>query len=153
MELAKACVNKMLEGDRMSAWLGVEVDHIDAGYCRLHFTVREEMLNGFGIVHGGVVFAAADSAFAFACNTHGRLSVALDVHINFIAACKAGETLEVEAQEIHLGHKTGVYRVEVRKEKGDAVASFTGTAYRTSRQVLATDEEPPVEQPMRDAEV
>ena len=129
----------MLAEDKMSAWLGVEVDEIKAGYCRLHFTVREEMLNGFSMLHGGVIFSAADSAFAFACNTHGRLSVALDVHINFIAAATAGDVLHVEAKEVHLGHKTGVYRVEVSRDGGDLVATFSGTAYRTSRDILTTE--------------
>src|SRR5437016_14035462 len=76
----------MLDKDNFSKWLGIVVDEYREGYCRLHFTIREEMLNGFGIVHGGIVFSAADSAFAFACNSHGQLSVALDVHISFINA-------------------------------------------------------------------
>ncbi len=136
MELAEKVVATMLAEDKMSAWLGLEIDEIREGYCRLHFEVREEMLNGFGILHGGVIFSAADSAFAFACNSYGRLSVALDVHINFIASGAVEDVLVVEAQEIHLGHKTGVYRVDVQKAGGEAVATFTGTAYRTSRDVL-----------------
>lgn len=147
MELADRVVQKMLADDKMSQWLGITVDEIKPGYCRLHFVVRDEMLNGFNILHGGVVFSAADSAFAFACNTHGRLSLALDVHINFIEACHEGDVLSVEAKEVHLGYKTGVYKVTVHKPTGNAngdqdkmlVATFTGTAYRTSRQIL--DEE------------
>ncbi|MFK7848860.1 MAG: hotdog fold thioesterase [Rhodothermales bacterium] len=145
MELAQRVVQKMLAGDKMSQWLGIAVDQIKPGYCRLHFTVRDEMLNGFNIVHGGVVFSAADSAFAFACNTHGRLSLALDVHINFMEACHEGDVLTVEAKEVHLGYKTGVYKVTVVKqpdntgENEELVATFTGTAYRTSRQILDED--------------
>lgn len=140
MEIAAQVVSRMLESDKMSQWLGLEIDALSPGQCRLHFTVREEMLNGFDIVHGGIVFAAADSAFAFACNTHGRLSLALDAHINFVASCGKGDRLNVEATEVHLGHKTGVYRVIVTKEDGELVATFTGTAYRTSRQVLGENE-------------
>ena len=144
MELAERVVQRMLANDKMSQWLGITVDEIQSGYCRLHFIVKEDMLNGFGILHGGVVFSAADSAFAFACNTHGRLSLALDVHINFIAACHEGDVLSVKAEEVHLGYKTGVYKVTVHKQSDDMderdaealVATFTGTAYRTSRQIL-----------------
>ena len=141
MDIAERVVQRMLAADKMSQWLGLEIEALRPGHCRLQFVVRDEMLNGFGIVHGGVVFSAADSAFAFACNTHGRLSLALDAHINFVASSGIGETLVVEANEVHLGRKTGVYRVEVTKADGDLVATFTGTAYRTSRNTLAENEE------------
>ena len=96
------------------------------------------MLNGHQTVHGGVIFAAADSAFAFACNSHGRISVALDVSITFTKAVKIGEVLTVEAKEVHLGNKTSVYDVITRNEKGEIVAVFKGTAYRTSKDILTT---------------
>jgi acyl-CoA thioesterase len=125
----------MLANDHFSKWLGIEVDEYREGYCRLHYTIREEMLNGFGIVHGGAVFAAADSAFAFACNSHGRLSVALDVHISFIKAGKAGEVLSIEAKEIHTGNKTSFYDITITNEAKEVVAMFKGTAYRTSKPI------------------
>jgi acyl-CoA thioesterase len=126
----------MLDVDYFSKWLGIVVDEFREGYCRLHYTIREEMLNGFGIVHGGVVFAAADSAFAFACNSHGVLSVALDVHISFIRSAKVGDVLTVEAKEIHTGNKTSFYDIAITNEAKEVVAMFKGTAYRTSRQVV-----------------
>ena len=126
----------MLAADQFSKWLGIVVDEYREGYCRLHYAVKEEMLNGFGIVHGGAVFAAADSAFAFACNSHGVLSVALDVHISFIRSAKAGDILTVEAKEIHTGNKTSFYDITTTNEAGDVVAMFKGTAYRTSRTVV-----------------
>src|SRR5882757_3736008 len=86
----------MMERDRFSAWLGLAIDEIGAGYCKLHYTIREDMLNGFDIVHGGELFSAADSAFAFACNSHGRITVALDVSITFTRPGKIGEKLTVE---------------------------------------------------------
>ncbi len=125
----------MLANDHFSKWLGIEVDEYREGYCRLHYTIREEMLNGFGIVHGGAVFAAADSAFAFACNSHGRLSVALDVHISFIKAGKAGEVLFIEAKEIHTGYKTSFYDITITNGAKEVVAMFKGTAYRTSKPI------------------
>ena len=127
----------MLEADHFSRWLGIVVDEYREGYCRLHYTIKKEMLNGFGIVHGGAVFAAADSAFAFACNSHGRLSVALDVHISFINAAREGDVLTVEAKEIQTGNKTSFYDVTVTNSKKEIVAVFKGTAYRTSRNVVA----------------
>ena len=126
----------MLARDTFSAWLGLQLDEVRAGYCRLHYTVREDMLNGFASVHGGVLFSAADSAFAFACNSHGRITVALDVTITFTRPAKAGERLSVEATELHLGHKTGVYDIRTTNESGELVALFKGTAYRTSKPVI-----------------
>lgn len=129
-------LGKMLENDAFSRWLGLVVDEITAGGCRLHYTVKADMLNGFGIIHGGAVFAAADSAFAFACNSHGRLAVALDVSITFTKAAKEGETLTVEAKEVHLGNKTSVYDIITRNEQGEIMAVFKGTAYRTNKNIL-----------------
>lgn len=127
---------KMLENDAFSRWLGLVVDDITEGGCRLHYIVKADMLNGFGIIHGGVVFSAADSAFAFACNSHGRLAVALDVSITFTKAAKEGEFLTVEAKEVHLGNKTSVYDIITRNEQGEIVAIFKGTAYRTSKDIM-----------------
>jgi acyl-CoA thioesterase len=125
----------MLEKDQFSQWLGLEIDDIGPGFCKLHFRVNDLMLNGFHIVHGGVVFSAADSAFAFACNSHGQLTVALDVSITFTRPARSGDLLFVEAREIHLGEKTGVYDVRTTNAAGELVALFKGTAYRTSRLV------------------
>jgi acyl-CoA thioesterase len=122
----------MSERDRFSKWLGLQVDKVDIGYCKLHYTVKEDMLNGFERIHGGVLFSASDSAFAFACNSHGIITVALDVSITFTKPCLAGETLTVEAQELHLGNKTGLYDIRTTNEKGQLVCLFKGTAYRTS---------------------
>ena len=127
---------KMLEHDGFSKLLGLQIDEVSAGYCRLHFIVRPDMVNGFSIIHGGVVFSASDSAFAFACNSHGRITVALDVSITFIRPASIGETLFVEAKEIHLGHRTGVYDIRTTNEKGELIAMFKGTAYRTSKAVI-----------------
>ena len=129
-------LSKMLTHDEFSKWLGIVIDEYKEGYCSLHYKIRKEMLNGFGIVHGGVLFAAADSAFAFACNSHGRLSVALDVTINFAKAVEVDEVLTVEAKEVYVGNRTGLYDVMVRNESGEIVAVFKGTAYRTNRQVV-----------------
>jgi acyl-CoA thioesterase len=128
-------LSAMLEKDRFTHWLGLKIDEISAGYCKLHYTIREDMLNGFDKVHGGILFSAADSAFAFACNSHGRITVALDVSITFTRPVKSGDHLTVEAKEIYLGDKTGLYDIRTTNEDGQLVAMFKGTAYRTSHMI------------------
>ncbi|HEY4063824.1 MAG TPA: hydroxyphenylacetyl-CoA thioesterase PaaI [Puia sp.] len=125
----------MLARDHFTRWLGLQVEEVGPGSCRLQYTVKEEMLNGFSNIHGGVLFSAADSAFAFACNSHGRITVALDVSITFTRPAKAGELLTVEAKELYLGNKTSLYDIRTTNEKGELVALFKGTAYRTSKEV------------------
>ncbi|MNU72839.1 Acyl-coenzyme A thioesterase PaaI [compost metagenome] len=125
----------MIKRDQFTKWLGLEFDAIDTGYCKLHYTVREEMLNGFESIHGGVLFSASDSAFAFACNSHGIITVALDVSISFTKPAKAGDVLTVEAKEEYLGNKTGLYIIRTTNEAGQLVSLFKGTAYRTGKEV------------------
>lgn len=128
-------IDIMTRRDEFSRWLGLEIDAIDTGYCKLHYTVKREMLNGFGNIHGGILFSAADSAFAFACNSHGIITVALDVSITFTAPAKEGDLLSVEAKELHLGNKTGLYDIRTTNAEGKLVAVFKGTAYRTGKAV------------------
>lgn len=123
----------MLSKDYFSEWLGLHVEAIGHGLCKLHFFVKKEMLNGFGSVHGGVLFSASDSAFAFACNSNGMVTVALDVNISYVRPSYEGEKLIVEAREMHRGNKTGFYEVKTTNERGELVAFFKGTAYQTSK--------------------
>lgn len=125
----------MVARDRFTAWLGLKIDEIREGYCRLHYTVKDDMLNGFERIHGGVLFSASDSAFAFACNSHGLITVALDVSITFTRPALAGDMLYVEATELHLGNKTGLYDIRTTNANGELVCLFKGTAYRTSKKV------------------
>ena len=125
----------LLSRDRFSQWLGLVIDEYGSGYCRLHFSITDEMLNGFDIVHGGILFSAADSAFAFACNSHGALTVALDANIHYARPARSGEVLTVEAKEVHLGTRTGIYEVRVTNAEDQLVALFKGTSYRTSREL------------------
>jgi len=123
----------MLSKDNFSRWLGLEVDACRDGYCRLHYRIRDDMLNGFGIVHGGILFSAADSAFAFACNAQGHITVALDVSISFALPAASGDELWVEAQQIHAGNKISLYDIRTTNAGGQLMCVFKGTAYRTSR--------------------
>ncbi len=132
--LAESVVNKMFDDDMFSRWLGIERVLIEQGHCILRMKVRNEMLNGFGIAHGGICFSFADSALAFASNSYGRLSVALECSISFPVAVKEGDVLTCEAKELVLTNKTGTYLIEVKNQKNENVAFFKGTVYRTSKE-------------------
>lgn len=129
-------VNHMMENDYFSQWMGVEVLEVKEGYSRICMTIRPEMVNGFGIVHGGLPFSLADSAFAFACNNRNNLSMALDVTITFMKAVNVGDILTAEAKEIHNGRSTGVYLITVTNQKNEAVALFKGTCFRTGKKLI-----------------
>ncbi|MCX6324227.1 MAG: hydroxyphenylacetyl-CoA thioesterase PaaI [Sphingobacteriales bacterium] len=135
-ELAKKVVSHMMDHDGFSKWLGITVMNIREGYSKIGMTVRPEMINGFGIVHGGIAFSLADSAFAFACNNRNVLSVALDTSINFIKPVHVGDSLMAEAKEIHNGKSTGLYHISIRNQKGHEVALFKGTCFRTNKSLI-----------------
>lgn len=126
----------MMQNDFFSQWLGIEVLEIREGYSRIRMTVRPEMVNGFGIVHGGVPFSFADSAFAFACNNRNNLSVALDTSINFIKPVHVGDVLTAEAREMHNGKSTGLYQIEIHNQHDHVVAIFKGLCYRTGKKLV-----------------
>jgi acyl-CoA thioesterase len=134
--VAREVVDHMMDHDAFSQWLGIEVLEITEGYSRISMTIRKEMVNGFGIVHGGVPFAFADSAFAFACNNRNNLSVALDVTISFMKAMHIGDVLTAETKEIHNGRSTGVYLITIHNQKNEQVALFKGTCFRTGKTLI-----------------
>ena len=131
-------VQHMMENDYFSQWMGVEVIEVKEGYSKIKMTIRKEMVNGFGIVHGGLPFSLADSAFAFACNNRNNLSVALDVTITFTKAVNIGDVLTAEAKEIHNGRSTGVYLITVTNQKNESVALFKGTCFRTGKSLISS---------------
>jgi acyl-CoA thioesterase len=135
-QTANTVVNHMMENDAFSQWLGIDVMEIKEGYSKIRMTIREEMVNGFGIVHGGIPFSLADSAFAFACNNRNNLSVALDVTITFTKAVNVRDTLTAEAKEVHNGRSTGVYLITVQNQKDEQVALFKGTCFRTGKSLI-----------------
>lgn len=135
-ELARKVVDHLLETDRFSKWLGIEVIEIREGYSKIKMTIRKEMMNGFGIVHGGITFSLADSAFAFACNSRNNLSVALDTSINFTKPALVDDTLLAEAKEIHNGNSTGLYQISIRNQHDQLIAVFKGTCFRMNRNLI-----------------
>ncbi len=126
----------MLAKDRFSDWMKLRVTHFSEGSATVELTIREDMLNGFGVVHGGVTFALADSAFAFACNSRNNLTLALDAQISFIKKVSLGDVLTAEVEELHNGRTTGVYEVKITNQKNDLVAAFRGTAHRTGKELV-----------------
>ncbi len=133
MSTYKQVVDHMMQQDLFSQWLGIEVLEVREGYSCIRMTVRKEMVNGFGIAHGGIAFSLADSAFAFACNNRNNLSVALDTSINFTKAVQIGDTLTAAAKEIHNGRSTGLYHITITNQHNEPVAHFKGTCFRTGK--------------------
>jgi acyl-CoA thioesterase len=125
-------VAKMMEHDAFSQWLGIEVEHVEAGVCRLSMQIRGEMLNGFGIAHGGITYSLADSALAFASNAHGRQALSIDTSINHIESLREGDVIKATAREDALKNKFGFYTIEIRAND-KLVARFKGTVYRSEK--------------------
>lgn len=134
--LARQVVTNMMEADLFSQWLGITVIDAREGYSKVQMTLRDDMVNGFGIIHGGVPFSLADSAFAFACNNRNNLSVALDTAMNFTRTSKPGDVLTAEAMELHNGKSTGLYTVTVTNNRKEQVAFFKGTCFRTGKPLI-----------------
>ncbi len=132
----QAVVSHMMQHDLFSQWLGIEVLDVKEGYSKIRMTIREEMINGFGIVHGGIAFSLSDSAFAFACNNRNVLSVALDTSINFTKPVHVGDILTAEAKELHNGKSTGLYHITVLNQHDHIVALFKGTCFRTNKKLV-----------------
>ena len=136
MSTPQQVVTHMMQHDLFSQWLGISIIEIREGYSKIKMTVRPEMMNGLGIVHGGIAFSLADSAFAFACNNRNQLSVALDTSINFIKPIHVGDELIAEAKELHNGKSTGLYQIEITNQKKYLVAQFKGLCYRTDKRLI-----------------
>lgn len=132
--LAAQVVDKMYDSDWFSQWLGIDPIDVKAGKCVLQMKVRREMLNGFGILHGGIAFSLADSAVAFASNSHGRMSVSIEASISYIEPCKEGDTLIATVEEVGSSHKIGIYSITILNQENKKVALFRGTVYRTSKE-------------------
>ena len=134
--LAITVVDHMMKNDLFSQWMGIQIVTIAEGYSKVKMAVRNEMMNGLGIVHGGIAFSLADSSFAFACNSRNNLSVALDTSINFLKPVHVGDILIAEAKEIHNGKSTGLYQITITNQNNHIVAFFKGTCFRTNKKLI-----------------
>ena len=133
--IAEITVAHIMKQDLFCQWLGIEVLEATEGHSKIKMTVRREMINGLGIVHGGIAFSLADTCFALACNSRNVLSVALDTSINFVKPVHVADILIAEAKEIHNGKTTGLYQVTVTNQQQHVVALFKGTCFRTNKTV------------------
>ena len=133
---AENVVDHIMQHDLFTQWLGIEVLEVKEGYSKIKMTVRNEMINGLGIVHGGIAFSLSDTCFALACNSRNILSVALDTAINFIKPVHVADVLTAEAKEVHNGKNTGLYQVTVTNQHQHVVALFKGTCFRTSKPLI-----------------
>jgi acyl-CoA thioesterase len=124
--LAEACARAMWAEDQASQSLGMRIERIAPGEAVLTMTVAERMVNGHGICHGGFIFTLADSAFAFACNTYDRRTVAQHCAVTFIAPPRLGEVLSAHALEVSRAGRSGIYDVTVTGDGGAVVAEFRG---------------------------
>ena len=129
-QLAELAGRTMFERDPASQALGMTLDEIRPGYARMSMTIRADMLNGHGSAHGGYIFMLADSAFAFACNSHNLNTVGAGCSIEYLAPGRAGDVLVAEAVEQALQGKTGVYDVSVSDCDGRQIALFRGKSHR-----------------------
>ena len=131
---AEQVVDGMLAKDEFSRWLGVDVLQLKPAFCVCRMLIRSEMMNGFGVAHGGIVFSLADSAFAFACNTPGRIAMSIDNSISYPASVQTGDILTAVAEEESATNRLGFFRVQVTNQRDEIVALFRGTAYKTGQE-------------------
>ena len=127
---ASQVVDQMYFNDPFSLWLGIKRVDVSPGYSKLQMEVRREMLNGFGIAHGGITFSLADSALAFASNSHGRHAVSIECSINHLRPVQEGDLLVAEARELSLQRSHAVYLIEICNQRQEKIAIFRGMVYR-----------------------
>ena len=131
MDLAKKVVDKMINGDAFSKWLGIEILEITTSFCRLKLKVREEMTNGFKIAHGGITYSLADSCLAFAANADGLQAVSIETSISHTKKVTNGDTLTATSKQMNKSSKTALYYITITNQNNIEIAHFKGTVYRT----------------------
>jgi acyl-CoA thioesterase len=124
-------VQKMLSNDAFSHWMNVEVISISNGSCTLKCIVKEEMLNGFEILHGGISYSLSDSALAFAANSYGQKCVSIETSISHTTPAKLHDELIIVCHELHRGKTIGIYQVEITNQLNKRISLFKGTVYIT----------------------
>jgi acyl-CoA thioesterase len=135
-QVAEATRDAMWKNDRASQSLGMQVLAIGPGSATLAMTVRDDMLNGHDLCHGGLIATLADSAFGYACNAYNEVTVASGFDIHLIAAARRGDVLTAEAKEVSKAGRTGVYDITVSNQRGDTVAAFRGRSYTMKGRAL-----------------
>ena len=138
--VAERSAQALYARDRASQALGIRLAEVRPGRARVVMIVRPDMVNGHDVCHGGIVFALADSAFAFACNSYNESTVAAAGAIDFLAAARAGDELTAEASELWRTRRNGIYEISVTNQRGERVALFRGRSYRIDGQVTTIEE-------------
>lgn len=134
IELARKVVDNMYENDFFSQWLGIKRKLVEPGYVVLTMEVRNDMLNGFGIMHGGISYSLADSCLAFAANSYGRISVTLDALMHYPASAVEGDILTAEARQINMTRRTAIFDITVKNQNDIVIGTYRGTVFRTDRE-------------------
>jgi acyl-CoA thioesterase len=134
--LAERAVEALWRGDSASRHLGMSIEACGPGRATVTMRIRADMVNGHGICHGGLIFALADSAFAFACNSHGDNTVAAGAAIEFLRPARAGDELRAVATERWRRGRSGIYEIEVQNQKGEAVALFRGRSHQVAGRLV-----------------
>jgi phenylacetic acid degradation protein PaaD len=135
-ELAEAVGREMYAKDRTSQFLRIALDEIRPGYARMSLHVTEHMVNGHGMCHGGFIFTLADSAFAYSCNSHNKVTVAAGCSIEFLKPGQLGDVLTCEGVEQVLQGRHGVYDMKVTNQRGEVVAMFRGKSAQIQGTVI-----------------
>ena len=136
LKTAQQCAETMLANDRSSQAMGVSIEMVAPGKAIARMRVRDDMLNGFAVIHGGLTFALADTAFAFACNSYDQQSFAAAAQIEFLRPAVAADVLTATASEDYRGRRNGYYTVEVRNQRDELVALFRGRSASSSKPVI-----------------
>ena len=134
--LAERAVDALWRGDAASRQLGMSIEACGPGRADVTMRIRSDMVNGHGICHGGLIFALADSAFAFACNSHGDNTVAASAAIEFLLPAREGDELRAVASERWRRGRAGIYEIEVRNQDGEAVAIFRGRSHQIAGRLI-----------------
>ena len=140
MSKPQKIIKKMFDQDAFSQWLGIEIIEVKNGHCKLKMAVRKEMLNGFLITNGGSSYSLADTALAFASNTHGKKCISMETSISHTEPAQEGDILIATTKELSHTKKTGLYLITVTNQDKKNIAYFKGTVYRTSKEWLLEDE-------------
>lgn len=137
LEIARRCADTMWNDDKASQALGMEIEITGVGAASARMTIRDDMVNGLDVCHGGLVFALADTAFAFACNAYNVQSFAASCQIEFLRPAKLGDELIAAASEDHRGRRSGYYTVKIRNQRDELVALFRGRSANNGKPILS----------------
>lgn len=125
----KEIVDKMINNDAFSKWLGINIIQLKKGYCKIQMKILHDMTNGFDIAHGGICYSLADSALAFASNSHGKMALSIETSISHTKKVNINDTLTAETKELNINSKTGLYNIKITNQNSEEIAFFKGTVF------------------------